>query len=504
MSPLVVLVVLILGLLSLWGISWMAARTNRGEERFAAGGRTKPFVATLSMVTAVMTGVTFVSVPGSVAGSSLSYLQMCLGFVVGYAVIAYVLLPRFHALKILSLYEYLDCRFGRHSQMTGACMFLLSKLLVNALRLYLICSVLQFVLYGPLGVPLWVNVGIMSLVVWLSTRRGGVRSVLWMDVVKTLIIFACVTLCIIFAASMAGLDFEGAVDAVANHRFAQVWFVEDASDWRFLPKQFVAGIFMVVATTGLDQDFMQRALGGRNLHATQRSMMVAVVLQVVIIALLLVLGILLYIYMESCGVVVTEGFPLCDGAGEVVAAKSDDVMAFVAMRGGMPMVVGVLFVVGLLFSSFSAIGSAMTAQSTSVVVDILGGRNRGMEFMERWRKVALPVVAVATWGSVLLIDALCSDNVLNLTYDIAAYSYGPLLGLYTFGIFSRRQVCEKWLPCVVVVSPLLSYAIKLAAYRLWGFEFGFELLVLNAAITICGVWLTGIGKFKKSGYICNQ
>lgn len=497
MSPFVVLIVLVAGLLLLWGISALAARGSRKEEVFTNSSRTSPFITTLSMVTAAMTGVTFISAPGSVVTSSLSYLQMCLGFIVGYAIVAWVLLPRFHALKLYSLYEYLDSRFGRRSHITGAWFFLVSKMLINAIRFYLLCVVLQFMIYEPLGLPLWVNVAIVGLLVWLSTQRGGVRSVIWMDVAKTILMFLCVVLCIFFASSMAGLSFTEAVEAVCNHSFSKVWFVDDASDWRFLPKQFIAGVFMIVATTGLDQDFMQRALGGGRLQDTQRSMMAAVVLQTMIIGLLLVLGVLLYIYMESRGIAVTGGFPLRDSEGAEVVSKSDEVLAFVTTRAGLPLLVGVFFVVGLLFSSFSSIGSAMTAQATAVSVDILDGRNRGMSFMQRSRKIALPIVAVVTGVCVLAIDALSNDNMLNMTYDIAAFSYGPLLGMFAFGIFTKRNVRDALLPYVAILSPLLSFAIKSVALKLWGYQFGFELLVLNALITMAGMWLIGVGVDKK-------
>ena len=497
MSPFVVLVVLVVGLLLLWGISALAARGSRKEEVFTNSSRTSPFITTLSMVTAAMTGVTFVSAPGSVAGSSLSYLQMCLGFIVGYAIVAWVLLPRFHALKLYSLYEYFEKRFGRRSHITGACFFFVSKMLINAIRFYLICAVLQFMVYEPLGIPFWVNVAIMGLLVWLSTQRGGVRSVIWMDVAKTILMFSCVVLCIFFAASMAGLSFTGAVEAICDHSFSKVWFVDDASDWRFLPKQFVAGVFMIVATTGLDQDFMQRALGGGRLQSTQRSMMTAVVLQTLIIGLLLLLGVLLYVYMERCGIAVEGGFPLRNSEGVAVVAKSDEVLAFVTTRAGLPLIVGVFFVIGLLFSSFSSIGSAMTAQATAVSVDILDGRNRGMNFMQRSRKIALPMVAVMTGVCVLAIDAMSNDNMLNMTYDIAAFSYGPLLGMVAFGIFSKRCVRDALLPYVVVLSPLLSFVVKSLALNLWGYQFGFELLVFNALLTMGGMWLIGIGVAKK-------
>jgi Na+/proline symporter len=310
------------------------------------------------MVGAAMSGVTYTSVPGTVAADSFSYLQTTLGFFVGYIIIAYILIPIYYRLGVVSLYEYLDQRFGVVAHRTGAWFFLLSKVLSASLRAYIICVVLQEFIYDHYNLPFALNAVVMMALVGLYTFRGGVKSVVWVEMVKTIIMCASIVVAIVAIVKALGLDLCGAVSAVLDSSYSDTLFFDNPLDRRYFWKQFVAGIFLVVAMTGLDQDMMQTILSCRSRRDAQRSLMTSIVIQVVVIALFLSLGALLYLFADAHG----------------LAESGDTLFGYVAMECGLPMVVGLLFLLGLVASTYSSAGSALTALTTSFTLDILGAR----------------------------------------------------------------------------------------------------------------------------------
>ncbi len=434
------------------------------------------------MVGAAMSGVTYISVPGSVATDSFSYLQTTLGFFVGYVVIAYLLIPLYYRLGVVSLYEYLDQRFGLVAHKTGAWMFFISKMLSASLRAYVICVVLQGVLYDHFGIPFAANAALMMALVWLYTRRGGVRSVVWVEMLKTILMVGSVVACIIFVIDALGLNLGGALSAVAESDYSRVLFFDDVLDKRYFWKQFISGIFLVIAMTGLDQDMMQTMLSCRTQRDAQRGMMQSIAIQVVVIVLFLALGALLYIYVDGRGVDIE-----C----------SDDLFGYVATQCGLPLAVGVLFILGLVASTYSSAGSALTALTTSLSLDILDGHKRcnsttelGTHKLEQLRKRSHTLVAMVMTLVIILFHRWSTAGAITLIFTMASYTYGPLLGLFSFGLMTRRRVAPRAVPIIALIAPIASYVVaRNSEAWLWGYTFSYEILILNAALTMLGLWL---------------
>ena len=481
MTPTIVAITLVAYLALLFAVAYLSGRGADNASFFTARRSSHWGVVAISMVGAAMTGVTFISVPGSVAVSHFSYMQMVLGFIVGYLVIAFVLIPLFYRLNVVSLYEYLAFRFGTNSHSAGAWVFFISKMLGASLRIFVVCTVLQSLLYDHFGVPFWVNAALMMFVVWLYTRRGGVQTVVWSDVLRTLLLVGSIALSIIFVVRSLGISPSEAVARISEHPYSQILFLDDIDDSRHLIKQFLAGLFMVIAITGLDQDLMQRVLSSRTAKESQRNMVISVLLQSVVIFMFLFLGVLLYIYAEGAGIVVE---------------RADNLFGAVATSSAMPLVVGVFFVLGLIASTYSSAGSALTALTTSFTVDILRGTSRYDEQrLGRLRRGVHLAMAVVMTLVVVGFELWSSDSAINTFYMVASYSYGPLLGLFLFGLLTRRSVRDRFVPVVVVAAPLLTFVVDYNSESwLGGYKFGFEVLLLNAAITFAGLFMLSLGK----------
>ena len=390
--------------------------------------------------------------------------------------IAFVLIPLFYRMGLVSIYQYLESRFGIASYRTGAWFFFLSKMIGAAVRVYLVCLVMQLLVFGPLHVPFVWNVAVTMVLVWLYTYRGGVKSLIWTDSLKTFCLVASVGLCIYFIASDLHLDFGDAVGAVARHDYSRIFFFDDLNDRRYFFKQFLAGAFTVIAMTGLDQDMMQRNLSCRNYRDSQKNIVTSGVLQLFVILLFLVLGVLLYLYAEKSGIRTPE--------------RSDELFPMIATGGYFPAAVGVLFVIGLVSSAYSAAGSALTALTTSFTVDILEGTRRYDERrLTRVRRRVHVGMAVLMGLLILCFEAFGNDSVINLVYKVASYTYGPILGMFAFGMFTRCRVRDRWVPFAAVAAPLLSASLQYAARVWWSYHIGFELLIYNALFTMLGMLL---------------
>ena len=459
----------------LFVVAWRASR-NASSSTFFTGGRSTPRgVAAIAMVGAAMSGVTYISVPGTVATDGFSYLQTCLGFFVGYVIIAFVLIPLYYRLGVVSLYEYLDHRFGITAHRTGAWLFFVAKIASASLRAYVVCVVLQSLLYDVWGVPFWVNAAIMMTLVWLYTRRGGVRSVVWVEMLKTIIMVASIVLCILFVIRALGLDFGGAITLVADGDYSRIFFFDDPLDGRYFWKQFIAGIFLVVAMTGLDQDMMQTMLSCRTERDAKRGMMSSIVVQIVVIALFLSLGVLLYAY----------------AAKHSLTDAGDNLFGAVATHSAMPAIVGVMFLLGLIASTYSSAGSALTALTTSFTLDILKGDRND----EHKRKLSHALIAVAITAIILLFERFSSAGAITLIFTMASYTYGPLLGMFLFGLTTQRTVAAKAIPIIALAAPVLSYLIAThSAAWFGGYTFSYEILLVNAALTYAGMYVASRGR----------
>ena len=467
MSTLPTLIALLVYVVLLFVVARLSGR-NADNAKFFTGGRNQPWwVVALAMVGAPMTGITFISVPGAVGEGEFAYLQMVLGFIVGSVIIAYWLIPLYYRHNVTSLYEYLDNRFGVRSHKTGAWLFLLSKLSSASLRAFVVCVVLQQLLFGALGVPFWATASLFMLLVWLYTYRGGVGSVVWSDLLKTLCMVLCVVLCAIFLLREIGAPVADVAKEASDMGLTQIFFFDDIRSGNHFVKMFLSGIFMIVAMTGLDQDMMQRALSSPSQRLAQRNMVVASLLQTVVIAMLLCLGALLYLYV----------------AKEGVSAKPDELFAAAASQEGMPTILSVLLVLGVVSASFSSTGGALTSLTTSFAVDII--KNKELPIASRkWLHAGMALFLTLL---VLAFERWSSASTIDLFYRIASFTYGPLLGLFAFGILSKRRVNDRFVP-VVLVAPIVSFLLDYFAPQLFGgYTFGFEILLLNAGLTILGL-----------------
>ena len=475
MTPLAVILTMLGYFALLFAVSFVASRGKGSASDFFNGGRKAPWwIVAIALLGAPMSGVTFVSVPGMVGGSAMSYMQMVLGFFVGYLVIAFVLTPVFFRRNMVSIYQYLDERFGVSSHKTGAWFFFISKVLGAAVRLFLVCVTLQLMVFGPLGLPFVLNVAVCMLIVLAYTFRGGMKSVLWTDVLKTVCMIVSIVLAIVFIARDLGLDFGGTARTVRESSMSRIFFFDDPKHPRYFWKQFLAGVFTVVAMTGLDQDLMQRTLSSRNAKDSRKNLITSGLLQVPVVFLFLCLGVLLYVFAAQKGITET----------------GDLLFPAVATGGSLPKVVGVLFVLGLVSCAFSAGGSALTALTTSFTADIIGTEGKADAAVSRTRKRVHIAMAVLMGAVIYGFYLLNTQSVIDAVYKLASYTYGPILGMFAFGLACKKPVRDKWVPLVAVLSPVLCYVLQSHSEQWFGgYRFGYELLLVNALFTVLGLCL---------------
>jgi SSS family transporter len=475
MNPLTILIVIACYFALLFFISYLAGRKADNAGFFSGNRSSNWLLVAMSTIGAAISGVTFVSVPGMVATSGWAYMQMVLGFTVGQFLIAYVLIPLYYKLNLTSIYQYLQQRFGMNTYKSGAWLFFVSKMLGASVRLFVVSEVLQLLVFNRLAtpVPFWVNAILTVLVVYLCTFKGGVKSLIWTDLLKTCCLILSVALCIYFVLR-AGVN----IDSWTTNDMTRMFFFDNPKEGSYFWKQFLAGVFLVIATTGLDQDLMQRTLSCKNPHESQKNLIVGAMMQIVVIGLFLFLGFLLYSYANQTGValVSADGVPL----------KGDDVFPFLATSGYFPVVVGVLFIIGFIAAAYSAAGGALTALTTSFTVDIL---NKEQDVnLTKIRTLVHIGMAVLMALCIYIIHLLNNDSVIQTVYKVASYTYGPLLGMFCFGIFTKKQVRDSWIPVVVIVAPVITWILDVNSVTWFaGYVFSHERLILNALLTFIGM-----------------
>ena len=483
MSPVLVLITIAAYFAILFTISYIAGRKADNAGFFVGNRKSTWYVVAFAMIGSSISGVTFVSVPGMVATSNFSYLQMVLGFVAGQFIIAFLLIPLFYKMNLVSIYEYLENRFGLSSYRTGAWFFFISKMLGAAVRLFLVCLTLQLLVFDPLKLPFILNVIATVALVWLYTFRGGVKSLIWTDSLKTFCLVVSVVLCIYYIASDLNLSFTGMVNTVVDSDFSRFFFFDDVNDKRYFFKQFLAGVFTMIAMTGLDQDMMQRNLSCKNFKDSQKNMITSGISQLFVILLFLLLGVLLYTFTAQNGI--------------TNPAKSDELFPMVATGGYFPVIVGVLFIVGLISSAYSAAGSALTALTTSFTVDILGTKGKSEQEVVTIRKRVHIGMAIVMGIVIFIFNILNNTSVIDAVYILASYTYGPILGLFAFGMLTKKQVRDKYIPLVAILSPILCFILQKNS-EVWfnGYAFSYELLIFNAFFTFIGLCLLTVNEKK--------
>ena len=471
MNPLTILFVIAGYFALLFFISYLAGRKADNAGFFSGNRSSNWLLVAMSTIGAAISGVTFVSVPGMVSTSGWAYMQMVLGFTVGQFLIAYVLIPLYYKLNLTSIYQYLQQRFGMSTYKSGAWLFFVSKMLGASVRLFVVSEVLQLLVFDKLAVPVpfWVNAIITVLIVYLCTFKGGVKSLIWTDLLKTCCLILSVALSIYFVLR-AGVN----IDGWSSSDMTRVFFFDNPKESTYFWKQFLAGIFLVIATTGLDQDLMQRTLSCKNPRESQKNIIVGALMQIIVIGLFLFLGYLLYTYAAQTGV------------AEVAQLKGDDVFPFLATGNYFPVIVGVLFIIGFIAAAYSAAGGALTALTTSFTVDILNKENDAK--LTKVRTLVHIGMAILMAICIYVIHLLNDDSVIQTVYKVASYTYGPLLGMFCFGIFTKKQVRDRWIPLVVVLAPVITWVIDVNSVAWFnGYVFSHERLILNALLTFIGM-----------------
>ena len=450
--------------------SRLTSRRATNDTFYRANRRSPWYMVAFGMIGASISGITFVSVPGMVVKTDMSYLQMCLGFILGYAVVAFVLLPVYYRLNLTTIYSYLQTRLGQHAYKTGASFFLLSKLIGAAVRFYVVCIILQRFVLDQLGVPFVLTVVIMVGLIWLYTRRGGIKTLVWTDSFQTLCMFLALLLIIYHVTSELNLSLGEAVTAIANDSHSRIFIWDDWASKLNFWKMFFSGIFVVIVMTGLDQDMMQKNLTCKTLRDAQKDMCTYGLAFVPVNLLFLSLGILLMMLANKEGIAIPQ--------------MTDDLLPMFAATGSLGTLIIVLFTIGIVATSFSSADSAMTALTTSWCVDIMERKDD-----EKLRKCTHLGFALLFVVFILGFKMVNSTSVIDAIYIICSYTYGPLLGLFAFGLFTHWQVKDRAVPYIAIVSPVICFAIETITKQITGYHFGYELLILNGALTFVGLFI---------------
>ena len=464
-------------------IAWITGRNNSNEAFFLGDRKSPWYIVSIGMVGTSLSGVTFVSVPGMVRAIDMTYMQTVLGFFVGYIIIAKVLLPLYYKLRLTSIYSYLDDRIGRRGYKTGASFFLLSKIVGAAARLYLVVLILQTYVFNAWNIPFAVTAILSILLVWLYTFRSGIKTIIWTDTLQALCLVAMLIVIIWQVKDKMGLDFGGMAQTLVESPHFRIFEFGDWHSTQNFFKQFFSGIFITIVMTGLDQDMMQRNLSCKNFKDSQKNMITSVISQFFVILLFLMLGVLLYIFAAN---------------QQIAVEKSDELFPLIATGNYFPAIVGILFIIGLISSAYSAAGSALTALTTSFTVDILGTKGKSEETVVKMRKKVHIGMAVVMGITIFVFNLLNNTSVIDAVYILASYTYGPILGLFAFGIFMKQQVRDKYIPLVAIASPVLCFILQKNS-EAWfgGYQFSYELLIFNALFTFIGLCLL-IKKDKKN------
>ncbi len=486
-----ILVIVVGYFLLLLGISFFTGKSASNQDFFIAGRQSPWYLVAFGMIGASLSGVTFISIPGWVAESQFSYMQMVLGYLIGYTVIATVLMPMYYRLQLTSIYTYLEERFGPASYKTGASFFILSRVIGASFRLYLVAIVLQRFVMDTYGIPFWITVLLTILLIWIYTFRGGIKTIVWTDTLQTFCMLAAVILTVIVISNRLEYSFPDLLDSVRSSSYAQIFFFEGGwSDSKNFFKQLLAGASIAIVMTGLDQDMMQKNLSCRNIGDAQKNMFWFSIVLVFANLLFLTLGALLYIYATEVGIPIPE--KMVDG---VIKADGDLLYPTLAIRHLGP-TVGVVFILGLIAAAYSSADSALTALTTSFCVDILGFETDEMtgesvkEAQQRKRFLVHVGFSVLLFFVILIFYLLNNDAVIKQIFTVAGYTYGPLLGLYSFGFFIDRNVTDRLTPAICIASPILTFFINLYSEQLFfGYKFGFELLIINGLITFIGLFI---------------
>ena len=456
-------------------VMWLTGRRGvKGNEAFFRAGRKSPWlVVAYGMIGASLSGVTFMSVPGDVLANKWFYMPMVLGYVLGYATIALVLLPLYYKLNLTSIYSYLEQRFGFRSEKTGALFFIVSRLLGSALRMYLVVFVLYEFIFGPMGIPFWVPAVVFIAIILLYTFTGGLKTVVWTDMLQTTFLILAAVATVVVILNSLDISLPDLLKVSSDQGYTEM-FNTDPMAPKFWVKQLLAGMFITITMTGLDQDMMQKNLTCKTLRDAQKNVMTSSLLFIIVNIIFLCLGAALIAYANESGIVLPA-----DAEGHVVG---DKIFPFIAIKelGGF---IAVAFVLGLVAAGYSSADGTLTALTTTFCYNFLGFDKEGVKGSEKVRRIVHVGFAFLYLLVIIAFRPFHDDSLINIIFDIAGFTYGPLLGLYAFGLFTKRKVDDRWVPWIAVFSPVFCYFVRLFSPTWFGYTFGFEILLLNGLVT---------------------
>jgi len=480
MSPLIVLTVISGYFAVLFLISKITSRKVDTETYFTGNRQSPWYVVAFGMIGASLSGITFISVPGEVGNSHFYYFQLVLGYLVGYLIIANILLPLYYRLKLISIYSYLGTRFGKYSQKTGSLFFLISQSIGASLRLFVVSGVLHIAFFQNYNIPFFVTVATTILLIWAYTNKAGIKTIVWTDLFQTTMMLLSVGLSIYIVSSDLGLSFGKMINTIVNNEHAAIfnwdWFYE-----KNFYKQFITGIVVAVAMNGLDQNEMQKSLTCRNLKDAQKNIYLYSIILVITNLIFLSLGVLLYVYIRKTGIEWSV-----DEAGKYI--DTDRIFPELALNH-FGLFAGIVFLLGIAAAAFSSADSAMTSLTTAFYTDFISVKNKTDQEKKQIRNRINIAVAFVLIGIIMIFRAVNNDSVINTVFTIASYTYGPLLGLFSFGLFTRYKVKDKWVPFIAVLSPVLAYLLNIFSIKWLSFHFGYTILLLNGMITFLGLWM---------------
>jgi len=474
MSPALVLSIIVVYFIVLILVSIVTSKGADTNTFFTANRQSPWYLVAFGMIGASLSGVTFVSVPGNVGKISMAYVQVVLGYIVGYWVIIGVLMPLYYRLNLVSIYTYLEHRFNKWSYRTGSFFFLLSRSIGSALRLYLAATVLQLFLFDAWGVPFLVTVATTIALIWVYTFKGGIKTIVYTDVFQTVFLVSAVIITVWQISARLGLSFGEMVNVISESAYSKMFFFDDANSPLFFPKQFFGGMFITITMTGMDQEIMQKNLTCKTLRDAQKNMFWFSTIMASVTFLFLVLGALLYIYCERFGI--------------ALPAYSDELFPRLALND-LGLVVGVFFLLGIIASSYASADSALAGLTTAFCIDFLNFKGKSERVKQRQKFIVHLSFSLLFLVIIMIFREINERSVIDAVLNVAGYTYGPLLGLFSFGLLTKRQVRDGWVPAICIIAPSLSYLLSTNAERwLSGYKISIEILVINGIITFIGLW----------------
>jgi len=476
MKAIYIILIIALYFIVLLAISYFTSRKADNNSFFVGDKKSPWYIVAFGMIGASLSGVTFLSVPGAVGTKNFSYMQIVFGYFIGYIIVTNILLPLYYRLNLTSIYTYLRNRFGNTTYKTGAIYFLISRVLGASLRLLLIANVLQYTIFDKFGIPFWISVAITIMLIWLYTFRGGIKTIIWTDTLQTLFMLIAVGFTIFFISKEMGNSIPEMFSQIFKSDYSQIFIFDNFLEKNYFIKQIIGGAFITIVMTGLDQDMMQKNLSCRNIKEAKKNMFWFSIVLVPINLIFLMLGAMLFLFAQFKQIDISQ-------------LSADSIYTKIAISGDLPISVAIFFILGLIAAAYSSADSALTSLTTSFSVDILEiNKYKDEAKQNKVRKYIHVLFSLVLFITILIFHALNNDSIIYTLLGVAVYTYGPLLGLYFYGIFTKNKVKDKFVPIIAILAPTLTFVINYYSENIFfGYKFGFELIVINALLMILGL-----------------